>query len=175
MDYLSAVASLLTALLSQSMHFLCTCVGLPLPVCGQAQGVHSPLTVPASQSWSDLQVLTDATSSPLKKAEHKYAIQRELDAVMKLRGALNIAAFEDAYEDDENVYIITEICRGGELWHRVGDKHYSERTVSSCRHCYECLLDGVESAQPKPCRCHIFCLGCLSIALLGTLLAFGAK
>ena len=102
-------------------------------MCGQAQGVHSPLSVPASQSWSDLQVLTDATSSPLKKAEHKYAIQRELDAVMKLRGALNIAAFEDAYEDDENVYIITEICRGGELWHRVGDKHYSERTVSSCR------------------------------------------
>lgn len=48
----------------------------------------------------------------------------------KLRGALNVAAFEDAYEDSENVYIITELCRGGELWHRVGDKHHSERTVS---------------------------------------------
>lgn len=76
-----------------------------------------------------MQVLTDERASPLKKADHKFAIQRELDAVRKLRGALNVAAFEDAYEDDEHVYIITELCRGGELWHRVGDKHYSERTV----------------------------------------------
>ncbi len=90
------------------------------------------MTVHFLQSSFDLQVLTDATASPLKRADHKYAIQRELDAVRKLRGALNIAAFEDAYEDNEHVYIITELCRGGELWHRVGDKHYSERTVSSC-------------------------------------------
>ena len=40
-----------------------------------------------------------------------------------------MAAFEEAYEDRDNVYIVTELCRGGELWHRIGEKHYSERTV----------------------------------------------
>ena len=75
------------------------------------------------------QVLENPKASPLKKADHKSAIQRELDAVRRLRGALNVAAFEEAYEDDNNVYLITELCRGGELWHRIGDKHYSERTV----------------------------------------------
>lgn len=72
----------------------------------------------------------DPKASELKRADHKYAIQRELDAVRKLQGALNVAAFEEAYEDRDNVYIVTELCRGGELWHRIGDKHYSERTVS---------------------------------------------
>ncbi len=46
-----------------------------------------------------------------------------------MQGALNVAAFEEAYEDRDNVYIVTELCRGGELWHRIGEKHYSERTV----------------------------------------------
>ena len=79
----------------------------------------------------------DPKASDLKKADHKYAIQRELDAVRKLQGALNVAAFEEAYEDRDNVYIVTELCRGGELWHRIGEKHYSERTVSSApfQHC----------------------------------------
>jgi calcium-dependent protein kinase len=75
-------------------------------------------------------VLDDSKVSPLKKADHKNAILRELDAVRRLRGALNVAALEEAYEDDDNVYMITELCRGGELWHRIGERHYSERTVS---------------------------------------------
>ncbi len=50
-----------------------------------------------------------------------------------VQGALNVAAFEEAYEDRDSVYIITELCRGGELWHRIGDKHYSERTVSTLK------------------------------------------
>ena len=76
-----------------------------------------------------LQVLQDPTASDLKVAGHREALQRELDAVRRLSGALNVAAFQGAYEDAANVYIITELCRGGELWHRIGDKHYSERTV----------------------------------------------
>ena len=46
-----------------------------------------------------------------------------------LWGALTVPAFGEAYEDIDNVYIVTELCRGGELWHRIGEKHYSERTV----------------------------------------------
>ena len=78
-----------------------------------------------------VQTITDPKASELKRRDHKHAIQRELDAVRKLQGALNVAAFEDAYEDEHSVYIVTELCRGGELWHRIGDKHYSERTVST--------------------------------------------
>lgn len=77
------------------------------------------------------QTVVDPKASELKRRDHKHAIQRELDAVRKLQGALNVAAFEDAYEDEHSVYIVTELCRGGELWHRIGDKHYSERTVSA--------------------------------------------
>lgn len=47
----------------------------------------------------------------------------------KLRGTLNVACFEEAFEDAEYVHIVMEWCRGGELHHRIGDKHYSERTV----------------------------------------------
>ena len=77
------------------------------------------------------QTVVEPKASELKRRDHKHAIQRELDAVRKLQGALNVAAFEDAYEDEHSVYIVTELCRGGELWHRIGDKHYSERTVSA--------------------------------------------
>jgi serine/threonine protein kinase len=35
----------------------------------------------------------------------------------------------DAFEDDGSVYIVQELCRGGELHHRIGERHYSERTV----------------------------------------------
>ncbi len=38
---------------------------------------------------------------------------------------------EEVYEDEEHVYIIMELCRGGELLRRVGTSHYSERTVAS--------------------------------------------
>lgn len=29
------------------------------------------------------------------------------------------------------MHIVQEYCKGGELWHAVGDRHYSERTVAS--------------------------------------------
>lgn len=51
-----------------------------------------------------------------------------------------MAAFEEAYEDIDNVYIVTELCRGGELWHRIGEKHYSERTVRVTPSCIRSTL-----------------------------------
>ena len=81
------------------------------------------------RAWS--QVLKDPSASDLKRAGHQQALRRELDAVRRLSGALNVAAFEAAFEDDDTVYILTELCKGGELWHRIGEKHYSERTVSA--------------------------------------------
>ena len=31
----------------------------------------------------------------------------------------------------DNVHIVMEMCQGGELWHRIGERHYSERTAAS--------------------------------------------
>lgn len=35
------------------------------------------------------------------------------------------------FEDEQAVHIVMEYCRGGELIHRIGLRHYSERTVAS--------------------------------------------
>lgn len=47
----------------------------------------------------------------------------------KLRGTLNVVHLSAAYEDDSHVHIIMEYCRGGELFHKMGRRHYSEQTV----------------------------------------------
>lgn len=47
----------------------------------------------------------------------------------RLRGSLNVAQMRGAYEDATDVHIVMEWCKGGELWHRIGRAHYSERTV----------------------------------------------
>jgi serine/threonine protein kinase len=47
------------------------------------------------------------------------------------------ALLQAVYEDESHVHIIMEYCRGGELFHRMGKRHYSERTVSRCHNtCY---------------------------------------
>ena len=43
------------------------------------------ITLLLTRSDHSLQVLVDSKASDLKKADHKYAIQRELDAVRKLQ------------------------------------------------------------------------------------------
>ncbi|GLC37832.1 hypothetical protein PLESTB_001481200 [Pleodorina starrii] len=75
-------------------------------------------------------VLSDDASEK-KKQGHLESLRREIQVMAKLRGSLNIVKLEDVYEDDECVHIVMEWCKGGELWHRIGDRHYSERTVAS--------------------------------------------
>jgi len=77
-----------------------------------------------------LQELEGDQWSTLKKRGHLDAVRQEVDTLRKLRGSLNVASLEDVYEDQTHVHIITELCAGGELVHRIGNKHYSERTVS---------------------------------------------
>ncbi|KAG2453493.1 hypothetical protein HYH02_001713 [Chlamydomonas schloesseri] len=74
-------------------------------------------------------VLTDASEK--KKQGHLDSIRREIQVMTKLSGSLNIVKLEDVYEDEDNVHVVMELCAGGELWHRIGDRHYSERTVAS--------------------------------------------
>ncbi len=77
------------------------------------------------------QALDAEKHSPAKVASHLEAIRREVDILTRLRGTLNVVALEQVFEDDTHVHIIMELCRGGELWHRIGDAHYSEKTVAS--------------------------------------------
>ena len=66
-----------------------------------------------------------------KRKDHISAIKREVDVMRRLRGCLNVASLEEVYEDDYHVHLVMEACRGGELHHRIGDRHYSERTVGA--------------------------------------------
>lgn len=69
--------------------------------------------------------------SPAKVAGHLDAVRREIEVLTRLRGTLNVVAMQEVLEDANSVHLIMELCRGGELWHRIGDRHYSERTVAS--------------------------------------------
>jgi serine/threonine protein kinase len=44
---------------------------------------------------------------------------------------LNVVYLEDVFEDEKSVHMIMELCKGGELLHNLGKKHYSEGTVST--------------------------------------------
>lgn len=73
----------------------------------------------------------EADVSERKRMDHVEAIKREVEVLQRLRGCLNVASLEEVYEDDSRVHIIMEYCAGGELHHRIGAAHYSERTVAS--------------------------------------------
>ncbi|KAG1666313.1 hypothetical protein FOA52_004795 [Chlamydomonas sp. UWO 241] len=62
---------------------------------------------------------------------HIDSLRREVGVLKALRGTLSVVQMHDVYEDADNVWIVMEWCKGGELWHRAGDRHYSERTVAS--------------------------------------------
>jgi len=74
-------------------------------------------------------VLKDA--SAIKKAGHIDSLKREIAVLTRLKGSLNIIKLEAVYEDDDNVHIIQEYCKGGELCHAIGERPYTERTVAS--------------------------------------------
>jgi calcium-dependent protein kinase len=78
-----------------------------------------------------------------------------VDVLRRLRGGLNVASFEEAFEDDAAVHIVMELCTGGELWHAVGARHYSERTAASymravLRTLTQCHAAGILHRDVKP-------------------------
>ncbi|XP_047983435.1 CDPK-related protein kinase-like isoform X2 [Salvia hispanica] len=46
-------------------------------------------------------------------------VRREVKILRALTGHPNLARFHDAFEDSENVYILMELCEGGELLDRI--------------------------------------------------------
>lgn len=67
--------------------------------------------------------------SEAKMTGHVAAIKREVSILRQLEGSLDVARLDAVYEDQTHVHMVMEYCTGGELWHAIGNSHYSERTV----------------------------------------------
>nr|GMD49774.1 CDPK-related kinase 5 [Ipomoea batatas]GMD58661.1 CDPK-related kinase 5 [Ipomoea batatas] len=46
-------------------------------------------------------------------------VRREVLILRALTGHNNLVQFYDAYEDNDNIYIVMELCEGGELLDRI--------------------------------------------------------
>lgn len=46
-----------------------------------------------------------------RQAKHVAAIRNEVTALMRLRGTLNVVYLEGVFEDEANVYLVTEYCK----------------------------------------------------------------
>jgi calcium-dependent protein kinase len=55
-------------------------------------------------------------------------VRREIQILHHLSGQSNIVSIKGAYEDSSYVYVVMELCAGGELFDRILQRgHYSER------------------------------------------------
>ncbi|KAF4360916.1 hypothetical protein G4B88_000547 [Cannabis sativa] len=58
-------------------------------------------------------------------------VRREVNILQHLTGQPNIVEFKGAYEDKHNLYLVMELCSGGELFDRITAKgSYSEREAA---------------------------------------------
>ncbi|KAK6930590.1 EF-hand domain [Dillenia turbinata] len=58
-------------------------------------------------------------------------VRREVEILRHLPPHPNIVRFKEAYEDKEAIYLVMELCEGGELFDRIIAKgHYTERAAA---------------------------------------------
>ncbi|XP_030463735.1 CDPK-related kinase 1-like [Syzygium oleosum] len=84
-------------------------------------------------------------------------VRREVKILRALTGHKNLIQFYDAYEDEDNIYIVMELCQGGELLDRIlsrGGKYSEEdakaimvQVLSAVAFCH---LQGVVHRDLKP-------------------------
>ncbi|RAL48481.1 hypothetical protein DM860_005905 [Cuscuta australis] len=84
-------------------------------------------------------------------------VRREVRILRALTGHRNLVHFYDAYEDEDNVYVVMELCKGGELLERIlsrGGKYTEEEAkavmVQILRIVSYCHLQGVVHRDLKP-------------------------
>lgn len=59
-------------------------------------------------------------------------VKREILILQHMTGQPNIVEFKGAYEDDKNLYLVMELCSGGELFDRITAKgSYSEKEAAT--------------------------------------------
>ncbi|XP_026409902.1 calcium-dependent protein kinase 2-like [Papaver somniferum] len=92
----------------------------------------------------------------LVKVSDKEDIRREIQIMQHLTGQQNIVEFKGAYEDQQSVHLVMELCEGGELFDRIiAQGHYSERAAAAiCRSIVSvvniCHFMGVMHRDLKP-------------------------
>ncbi|KAJ8478738.1 hypothetical protein OPV22_022465 [Ensete ventricosum] len=84
-------------------------------------------------------------------------VRREVRILSSLTGHKNLVQFYDAYEDEDNVYIMMELCKGGELLERIlsrGGKYSEEDAKAVIVQILSvvsfCHLQGVVHRDLKP-------------------------
>lgn len=85
-------------------------------------------------------------------------VKREVKILRELTGHENVVQFHNAFEDDSYVYIVMELCEGGELLDRIlskKDSRYTEKDAAvvvrqMLKVAAECHLHGLVHRDMKP-------------------------
>ncbi|KAK6922602.1 EF-hand domain [Dillenia turbinata] len=85
-------------------------------------------------------------------------VKREVKILQELTGHENVVQFYDAFEDESYVFIVMELCEGGELLDRIlakKDSRYSEKDAAivvrqMLKVAAECHLHGLVHRDMKP-------------------------
>ncbi|KAA8547501.1 hypothetical protein F0562_003930 [Nyssa sinensis] len=85
-------------------------------------------------------------------------VKREVKILQALTGHENVVQFYNAFEDDSSVYIVMELCEGGELLDRIlakKDSRYTEKDAAivvrqMLKVAAECHLHGLVHRDMKP-------------------------
>ncbi|POO03431.1 Serine/threonine protein kinase [Trema orientale] len=96
------------------------------------------------------------SKSKLKTEIDVEDVRREVRIMRHLPEHPNIVTFKEAYEDREAIYLVMELCEGGELFDRIVSKgHYTERAAANITRtmlevCKVCHQHGVIHRDLKP-------------------------
>jgi len=73
-------------------------------------------------------------------------VRREIEIMHHLEGCPNVISIKGAFEDGVAVYVVMELCEGGELFDRIVDKgHYTERKAAKLARTIVSIVEGCHS------------------------------